>query len=49
MSFPVNEIVVTGDWAFQKDEGNFVWLFKKDNAGNWKWARVISNSTKPLQ
>jgi ketosteroid isomerase-like protein len=32
-----------------EDEGNFVWLFKKDNAGNWKWARVISNSTKPLQ
>ena len=32
-----------------EDEGNFVWLFKKDNTGNWKWARVISNSTKPLQ
>lgn len=64
MSFPVNEFVVTGAWAFQigtyktklilhddsviEDEGNFVWLFKKDNAGNWKWARVISNSTKPL-
>jgi ketosteroid isomerase-like protein len=32
-----------------EDEGNFVWLFKKDSADNWKWARVISNSTKPLQ
>jgi len=32
-----------------EDEGNFVWLFKKDTNGNWKWARVISNSTKPLQ
>ena len=31
-----------------EDEGNFVWLFKKDVTGNWKWARVISNSTKPL-
>ena len=65
MSFPINEFVVTGDWAFQigtyktklilqddsvvEDEGNFMWLFKKDSTGNWKWARVISNSTKPLQ
>jgi ketosteroid isomerase-like protein len=32
-----------------EDEGNFVWLFKKDSIGNWKWARVISNSTKSLQ
>ena len=32
-----------------EDEGNFVWLFNKDSTGNWKWAREISNSTKPLQ
>jgi len=31
-----------------QDEGNFVWFFKKDNDGNWKWARVISNSTIPI-
>lgn len=65
MSFPVNEFVIAGDWAFKigtyktklilqddnvmEDEGNFVWLFKKDSIGNWKWARVISNSTKSLQ
>ena len=36
------------DDSVMEDEGNFVWLFKKDNAGDWKWARVISNSTKPL-
>jgi len=31
-----------------EDTGNYVWIFKKDNAGNWKWARVISNSTKQI-
>jgi len=29
-----------------EDTGNFVWIFNKDHDGNWKWARVISNSTK---
>ena len=32
-----------------EDEGNYVFLFKKDSIGNWKWARVIYNSTKPLR
>ena len=36
------------DDSVMEDEGNFVWIFKKDNTGNWNWARVISNSTKPL-
>ncbi|TLX70283.1 nuclear transport factor 2 family protein [Labilibacter sediminis] len=27
-----------------KDEGNYLWIFKKQ-AGQWKWARVISNAT----
>lgn len=31
-----------------EDEGNYVWIFKKESDGNWKWARVIHNSTKPL-
>lgn len=31
-----------------EDTGNYVWIFKKDNVGNWKWARVISNSTKQI-
>lgn len=31
-----------------EDEGNYVWIFKKELNGNWKWARVISNSTKQL-
>ncbi len=31
-----------------EDEGNFVWIFKKETDGNWKWARLISNSTRPL-
>jgi len=32
-----------------EDEGNYLFLFKKDSIGNWKWARVIYNSTKPLK
>ena len=36
------------DDSVMKDEGNFVWIFKKDETGSWKWARVISNSSKPL-
>lgn len=32
-----------------KDEGNYLWIFKKENDGKWKWARVISNSTLPLR
>lgn len=63
MSFEKDEIVVSGDWAFQigtyftkfirqdnsilEYEGNYVWLFKKDNEGYWKWSRTISNTTKP--
>jgi ketosteroid isomerase-like protein len=31
-----------------EDVGNYVWIFKRDLDGKWKWARVISNSTKPL-
>jgi ketosteroid isomerase-like protein len=31
-----------------EDEGNYVWIFKKETEGHWKWARVISNSSKPL-
>ncbi|MCK5281173.1 MAG: DUF4440 domain-containing protein [Cyclobacteriaceae bacterium] len=65
ISFVSDEVVVTGDWAFQigtysikftlqdnsliEDTGNYVWIFKKDHDGNWKWARVISNSTIPLE
>ena len=36
------------DDSLIEDTGNYVWIFKKDHDGNWKWARVISNSTKPL-
>jgi ketosteroid isomerase-like protein len=36
------------DDSILEDEGNYVWIFKKDYEDNWKWARVISNSTKPL-
>jgi ketosteroid isomerase-like protein len=32
-----------------EDTGNYVWIFKKENDGTWKWARVISNSNKPAQ
>jgi ketosteroid isomerase-like protein len=32
-----------------EDSGNYVWIFKKENDGSWKWARVISNSNKPAQ
>jgi ketosteroid isomerase-like protein len=39
---PQNDTVI-------EDEGNFIWIFKKDSIGNWKWARVISNSTKSQQ
>ena len=31
-----------------EDVGNYVWIFKKDFDNKWKWARVISNSTKQL-
>jgi len=31
-----------------EDTGNYVWIFNKDPNGNWKWARVISNSTKQI-
>jgi len=37
------------DDSLIEDTGNYVWIFKKDHDGNWKWARVISNSTKPLE
>jgi len=36
------------DDSLIEDTGNYVWIFNKDQDGNWKWARVISNSTKPL-
>lgn len=36
------------DDSLIEDTGNYVWMFKKDHDGNWKWARVISNSTIPL-
>ena len=36
------------DESLIEDTGNYVWIFKKDNDGNWKWARVISNSTKQM-
>ncbi len=35
--------------SVQEDKGNYVWIFKKDSANNWKWARVISNSTLPMK
>ncbi len=34
------------DDSLIEDTGNYVWIFKKDLDRNWKWARVISNSTK---
>ena len=37
------------DDSLIEDTGNYVWIFKKDHDGNWKWARVISNSTIPLE
>ena len=37
------------DDSLIEDTGNFVWIFKKDHDGNWKWARIISNSTIPLE
>ena len=37
------------DDSLIEDAGNYVWIFKKDHDGNWKWARVISNSTIPLE
>jgi ketosteroid isomerase-like protein len=37
------------DDSLIEDTGNYVWLFKKDHDGNWKWARVISNSAIPLE
>jgi|GEM_PF-2621493 len=40
---------ITQDDFVMKDEGNYVWIFNKDDEGNWKWARVISNSTIPIQ
>lgn len=40
---------VTLDDFEMNDEGNYVWIFKKDVEGKWKWARVISNSTIPVQ
>lgn len=40
---------VTQENVIIEDMGNFVWMFRKDADGKWKWARVISNSTKPLQ
>jgi ketosteroid isomerase-like protein len=36
------------DDSLIEDTGNYVWIFKKDNDGNWNWARVISNSTKQI-
>ena len=37
------------DDSLIEDVGNYVWIFKKDNLDrNWKWARVISNSTKQM-
>jgi ketosteroid isomerase-like protein len=37
------------DDSLNEDTGNYVWIFKKEHDGNWKWARVISNSTIPLE
>ena len=37
------------DDSLIEDTGNYVWIFKKEHDGNWKWARVISNSTIPLE
>ena len=37
------------DDSLIEDTGNYVWIFKKNHDGNWKWARVISNTTKPLE
>lgn len=36
------------DDSVMEDEGNFVWIFKREMNGNWKWARVISNSSLPV-
>ena len=37
------------DDSLSEDTGNYIWIFKKDHDGNWKWARVISNSAIPLE
>ena len=34
------------DDSLIEDTGNYVWIFNKDHDRTWKWARVISNSTK---
>ena len=42
-----NKFILENDSVIE-DEGNYVWIFKKESEGNWKWARSISNSTKSL-
>lgn len=36
------------DDSLIEESGNYVWIFKKEADGSWKWARVISNSNKPI-
>ena len=31
------------------DEGNYIWMFRKETDGTWKWAREISNSSLPIE
>jgi len=54
-AFDIAELVVTGDWAFERgtysiimgdgseDRGKYLWLYQRDADGHWRFARTIYN------
>lgn len=55
-SFDIAELVVIGDWAFErgtfdftmgdgsKDRGKYLWIYQRGTDGQWRFARTIYNS-----
>ena len=54
-SFDIAELVVSGDWAFERgifectmgdgseDRGKYLWIYKRGTDGRWRFARIIYN------
>ena len=55
-SFDIAELVVSGDWAFERgtfdftmadglqDRGKYLWIYQRGADGQWRFARTIYNS-----
>lgn len=65
VTYASDEIVVSGDWAFDRgsarqtlrpkdgspemtEEAKYLWLYRRDQDGTWKHARVTWNANGPV-